>query len=320
MKPDSFKSYITGTLLTIALCAIYCLFGGLLQMVTGLFISALLGDTYFRRHYGYGILNSLLVLTVFALFAGVIAAISAGVPLILLGLALALGTRFKLDVYRLLPLCAFVHIANLLVGFLVADRLSGGEVTYSAMMLDLGQTLQETLASQYTQPELKAAIDDVISRAVDMSIMLSPAMFIVLSTVLSYFLLVVYKKMQQKKGTDMSFLSPFDTLKADKTSAVLFVILFILLTAAPAGMFASAAANVLLVLGFLFMVIGMSVFDMQMKRRGTPKTSRRISLFLLIALSSMFFFIPVIALVIWGLLDSFFDFRKLRKDDEEEQE
>lgn len=318
MKPDSLKSYITGTLLTIVLCAIYCLFGGLLQMVTGLFISALLGDTYFRRHYGYGILNSLLVIAVFALFAGVIYAISAGVPLILLGLALALGTRLKLDVYRLLPICAFVHIANLLVGFLVADRLSGGKVTYSTMMLELGQTLQETLAAQYPQAEFKAAISETISRAVDLSIMLSPAMFIILSVVLSYLLLVVYKKMQQKKGMDMSFLSPFDTLQADKMSGVLYVILFILLTAAPAGMFSSAAANVFLVLSFLFMVVGMSIFDKQMKRRGTPKTTRRIGLFLLVALSSMFFFIPVIILIVWGLLDSFLDFRKLRQEENED--
>jgi len=320
LKQDSLKSYISASLLTIVLCAAYCLTGGILQFVAAMFISALLGNVYYRHHYGYGILNSLMVLAVFSLFAGVMAAAMITVPLLLLGLSLALGTRFKMKMSGLLLLCTMIYIASLLVGFTITEHVAGPDGNITAIMLEVGRTMESALVSQYPEPELQEMIRQVIRQAVDISIMLAPATFIVFSIVLSYCQIIVFKKMQQKKGEDMAFLVPFEALAGDKTIAVLAIVLFVLLTAAPAGMFASAGLNVLLVLGFIFMVLGMSVFDMKMKRRGMPRFRRRFFLITLVVLSSMVIMLPVLFFTLWGLLDCFFDFRKLGADEEQSDE
>jgi len=242
------------------------------------------------------------------------------VPLLLLGLSLALGTRFKMKMSGLLLLCTMIYIASLLVGFTITEHVAGPDGNITAIMLEVGRTMESALVSQYPEPELQEMIRQVIRQAVDISIMLAPATFIVFSIVLSYCQIIVFKKMQQKKGEDMAFLVPFEALAGDKTIAVLAIVLFVLLTAAPAGMFASAGLNVLLVLGFIFMVLGMSVFDMKMKRRGMPRFRRRFFLITLVVLSSMVIMLPVLFFTLWGLLDCFFDFRKLGADEEQSDE
>ena len=159
-------------------------------------------------------------------------------------------------------------------------------------------------------------LEEVIGQTIDLAIMLSPAIFMIISVLLSYVLIVIYKKLQAKHEVDMAFLPPFEALQTDRVMAVLFLVLFLILLVAPASLFADAAANVVLLLSFLFMTVGMSVFDTNMKRRGTPKTSRRIfiafSLFLILTLM-----VPAIVFIICGLLDSFLDFRKLSGEKEE---
>jgi len=316
LNKHSLKSYVLSTLLIIALCAVYCIFGGLLQMALGLLISALLAVNLYHYHYGYGVLNSLLIVVVFALFAGVLSAVTSAVPLILLAVSLALGTRDKMRFNLLLMVCSLIHIASLLVGFWVADSLSGGNVTFSAMMLETGQILQDAMQAQYPQPEMQHMLEEVIGQTIDLAIMLSPAIFMIISVLLSYVLIVIYKKLQAKHEVDMAFLPPFEALQTDRVMAVLFLVLFLILLVAPVGLFADAAANVVLLFSFLFMTVGMSVFDTNMKRRGTPKTSRRIfiafSLFLILTLM-----VPAIVFIICGLLDSFLDFRKLSGEKEE---
>lgn len=179
------------TLLTIGLCAAYCLWGGILQLAAGLLISALLGITLYRQYYGFGILNALLIVVIFSLFAGVLAAVTAGVPLILLGLALALGTRFKMNFNGLLVVCAFVYIANVLLGFVVLDRITGESVKFTAILMEMGENLQATFAAEYQDPAVKEAISRALTEAVNLSVMLSPAIFMILSLAQAYLLLIV---------------------------------------------------------------------------------------------------------------------------------
>lgn len=318
MNIKRLKPYMYNTLLTIALCAAYCLLGGILGMLTGLLISALLALVLYHEHYGFGAANGILILAIFSIFYGVVPALISGVPLILSALALVLGTRLRLSLYQLLLLCSFLFVADLVLTFKVIGHMSGTDVAFSSIMLDAGRQVREMLAAQYTDPAMEDMLEQVISASVDMSIMLAPAMFMIMSAALSYLLVFIFKRLQQRRGVDVTFLTPFDSMQGDKLIVIVYLFLALLLTAAPEGLLFGALANVLLVLSFLFVVLGLSVFDWKMKQRGTQRTTRRLILFGLICFSTMSFLLPVLVLLICGATDCFFDYRRLRakKDDQ----
>ncbi len=311
MKANRMKSYLINTLLTIALCAAYGLTSGILGTAIGLLISALLGALYYREHFALGIANSLVALIIFTLFFGPVQALIAGVPMLLLALALALGTRFKLSIYKLLFLCSVLFLLELLFNLGLVGQLSGGEVTLSSMMLEMGRQTRELMLQQYSNPEMAGVIEQAIFSAIDMSIMLAPTIFTVISIVLAFTLISIYKKMMLKHE-DMSFLLPFNALQGDKPFSVFYLALVFLFLAAPEGLFFDAAANVVLILGFLFVMLGLAVFNCKLKQNGTKRTARRVLTAALICFSTVFFMLPLFALLICGLADSFFDYRHLR--------
>ncbi len=315
VKNNRFKSYCLNTLLTIALSAAYCLLGGVLGMVVGLLISALLAAVISREHFLVGLGNSIIVLAILVLFLGIVPGISSGVPLVLLGVSLALATRFKLSIYKLLLLCTALFDFDIIFSMNLLGKLSGGEITLSSMMLDMGQQFRSILAEQNLDPASLDMMEKMISNVVDTSIMLAPAMFTIISLVLSYILIVIYKKIQTKSGVDMAFLQPFHQLQSDRVIAVLFLLLLLVLTAVPEGMFFAACANVVLILCFIFFVLGLSVFEYKLRAKGTSRIYRRIWIIALICCSTMFFMIPVIAMVICGISDAFFDYRHLRPEE-----
>lgn len=317
MKISQFKPYILNCLLTVALCGAYSLQDGLASTLIGLLLAALLGVVFYREHYGLCIVHGVLFLGILTLFSGALPALSSGIPLVLLGLALAMGTRKKMNIYLMLLLCGFLFMADFMTGTVLMEQMSGGEVTFSGMMLETGNHLQEILAAQYPEPEMGAVLQKTVNAVIDMTVMLAPAIFLVLSTVLAYLLLVIYKKMQLKNGIDMAFLLPFDKLQGQWFPAVLFLLLFFISTAAPMGMFYALSANVLLVLSFLFVALGASVFDYKLQQRGMRTFTRRLLIFVLICFSSTLFMIPLFAFLICGLADSFWDFRHLRKKEEQ---
>ena len=284
-------------------------------MVIGMLIAALLGMVMHREHFALGITNTILVLIIFTLFLKPVAAIVSGAPLILLGLSLCLGTKFKMKLPHMIMLCAVLYLLEVLIGLKVTESLSNGNASFSSMMLETGEQMRTVMQAYYPEPEYKDMIEQAISMSVDMSIMLAPAVFTIVSIVLSSVLVYVYKKMQNVQKTDMSFWIPFNQLQADRLFAVLFLLLFVVLTATRGGMAFAAIANVVLILTFLFFILGLAVFNYKLKQKGAGDTMRKLLTAALICFSTMFCMIPIFALIICGVTDAFFDYRGLRPDD-----
>jgi len=318
LNTNRLKYYFLNTLLTIALCVAYCLFGSFISTVIGMLIAALLGMVMYREHFGLGFGNAILVLIIFTLFLGPEVAIINGVPLILLGISLCLGTKTKMKLHHMIMLCTVLYLLDILIGLKLTESLTNGEFSFNSYMLATGEQMREVMQLYYPDPEYREMIDQAISMSVDTSIMLAPAVFTLVCVVLSYVLISVYKKMQMAQKTDMSFWVPFNQLQADRLFAVLFLVLFVLLTASKNGMFFSVVANVVLILTFLFLVLGLSVFNYKLKQKGAGNTMRNLLTAALICFSTMFCMIPVFALIICGLTDAFFDYRGLRPDDSQE--
>ncbi len=318
MKIKGFKSYLLNTFLTVGLCCAYALVGSGISLLIGMLISALLGVVFYREHYGLGIANSILVLVVLMLFLGIVPALTNGVPLVLLSLALSMGTHVKLNIYLTILLCSVLFMADIAVSMQLMEHISGGDLSFNAIMMEAGNMFGEAMGQQYADTETAEMVEEAVGMMVDISIMLAPAIFMMVSTVLGYILVVVYKKVQQKYGTDMSFWLPFDHLQSNNVMAFLYLILLLLMVVAPKGMFLDMATNVFLLLSFLFVIIGASVFDYKMKQRGITKFLRRFFIVGILAVSTSAFFIPTLVLLICGLTDSFRDYRHLQAKKEEE--
>lgn|GEM_PF-3720065 len=312
MNTNRLRTYALNTLLTIALCAIYCLLGGTTSLVLGLFISALLALVMYHEHFALGVTNSIVLLVIFTLFGGLTNALLSGVPLIALALALALGTKAKLPFGKMLVLCAFLLVADFIVNMKFMSFTTGGEFTFSRVALEVGRMLRETMVAAHQDPAMVTAIEKTVSAAVDISIMLAPAMFMIACTVMAYVLIVLYKHLQKKRETDVSFLTDFDWLQGDKMMVMLYLILALIVTIAPTGIFLSASANVLLVMSFVFVMLGASVLDWKLRQKGMNPLSRRLLLFGLLCVMTMFFFLPVLLLLLCGLTDCIFDYRHIQ--------
>lgn len=318
MKTNRLKFYFLNTLLTIALCGAYCYLNGVLSVVLSVLIVALLGAVLHREHIALGVTNAALVLVILTVFLGPVNGLISGIPMVLLAVSLALGTRFKMNFYHLLLICAVLYLADILVSFEIIGQLSGGEISFSSIMLETGSQMREMMA-YYSDPAYQAMIEEVISMTVDASIMLAPSFFTIFCIVFAYILLWVYKKIQIAQNTDMSFMINFNMMQADKMFAIFYLVLFVLLTASRQGIFFDALCNVIVILTFLFFALGLSVFNFKLKQKGAGDKVRKLLTAALICFSTMFFMLPLIALVICGLTDAFFDYRKLRPKETEEQ-
>ncbi len=321
MKNINLKAYFLNTFLTIALCAAYCTLDGLLGVVISLLITALLGVVFYRDHYLLGVTNSVLTLLIFTLFHGPIQALVSGVPLLLLALTLALGTRLKASSYTILLCSTVLHVFDVLVALEFLGRISGGTLTLSSIMLSSGEQMREMMLSQFSDPAYSAMIEQTISSVVDVSIMLAPAMFIIFSAVLSCVLFSIYRKLLKLEKVDISFFLPFEKMQAGKSMAIFYLVLLLLLTGANKdGIFFAATCNVVLVITFIFFVLGLSVFNSKLKEKGTKDVTRKIMIGALICFSTVFFMLPLFAVTLCGFTDAFFDYRHLKQSENDSDE
>ncbi len=311
LKQNPVITYLLNTLLTIAFCMLFCLSEGLIGALSGIIICALLAIVYNHHHYGLGLANSALIIVIMVLNLGALPGLAASVPFVLVALSLAMSNVYKLSIYKLLMVCALLFTASAITNMMLVSHLTGGEVTLSSMILDAGRTMRETFAAELADPSVAGTIEQVIKLTVDMCIKLSPSVFIIVSLVESFVLIMIYKKLEERRQTPMDHLLPFEKWQGDKGFAITFLVMLGLFITAPAGMFSNVLFNVVVVLGFLFAVLGLSVFAGRNQRRTQAKNN--IVLAVLCLLAAFVSVVGVIVLVS-GVLDCFLDFRKLRKE------
>ncbi len=314
MKLQDIKSYLLCNLMLIALSCAYCALGGLLSMLISFLIAALFGMVFYRYHYGLSVLSFLATVLVFILFYSPIQAISVLVPLLLLGIAFSLSSRYKLSFYPLLLLCTFLFAADFLLGLYMLQAKTEGALTLNSIILENGRAIEGAYISMYGA-ENAHEISKLISSVIDICLMLAPAMLLIMCAVSAYLSILFYKSLLKKAGEDMSYLKLFYLMQAERPLAVFYLVMLILLTVVPQGMFASALSNVFLITSFMFIILGASVFDFKMVQKGSKKITRVLILLAIFSFSFVMY-IPLLFFLIYGLSDSFFDYRKLRKEEE----
>ena len=142
-----------------------------------------------------------------------------------------------------------------------------------------------------------------------MMLTLSPAIFTLLSLLISYICSVLFKNYQMRSQRDMSFWPAFYQLRADRILSVLFLVIFLLNAFAPMGMFYDLSINVIVILAGIFFCFGLAYIDWRMRFGGIKALPRRLIVIACIPLCMMFFMLPLLIITTIGVLDGIFDFR-----------
>lgn len=168
-----------------------------------------------------------------------------------------------------------------------------------------------------------ASIQDVVWALQQSISMIVPALLILSSLALAFIVYAVSKKILKMYRVKL-YTKKFDEFGLPAATSIALVATYVI-TMFSSSTFGAACANILIILTALYVVCGFSVVEYKFKSKvGFPLF--RIIIYIVIALVSSFvsmlipFFNIVSILMITGMFDGVYDFRKLRKIQNEEEE
>lgn len=188
---------------------------------------------------------------------------------------------------------------------------------------DIETTLQKSIAQSAEHPlydTLLSQIDtgfDVQSYIYLLSAII-PAFFIIVSMIFAYFTVSASKSMLKRIGVSCDYLPKFHQLQANRGMGWIYLLGFISLLFFENATIRVAFVNVLLIISVVLAMCGFSVADYFVKRAGIYKVLRVIIYVIVFFISTIVATIlpwlhPFNLLLIVGIADSMFDFRKLRR-------
>ena len=160
---------------------------------------------------------------------------------------------------------------------------------------------------------------DVLEYAITLFI---PGILIVFSALLGYTVVMISRYIFRKRGYEYGYIPSFQQLRLSKRTVIIYMLFFILVLIIGDSFFTAALINILFIITVAVMFCGFSVVDFLTKRTGIPWVFRGIIYFLLLVASAMFsilapFFHPVNILMLVGLIDTFFNIRKVKNTGDE---
>ena len=285
-----------------------------------------------RRHTAASVIASAAVWGLCALLLG---GVLNGTELFLLtvlpGLAAGICFRKHTGFFTLLAaVCASV-LASFLFSFLVLKILTDGKgfeeiIGQSVDMAEqmLVQTLQNSSRlRQIPQETISEAAAEIGSAMKSMIQFYLPTIILVMALVIGYVQVRLYAFFAERTRSGYPDILPFGRMKAPKSMCYLTAALFIMtLFLREGSVFDAALANVASILYFIIGVCGFSFLDAKLSAK-LPAGPARFAVYV-----AAFMLMGMLAGLIWnllilaGMVDSIFDFRKLGKavDDDGKEE
>ena len=327
MSGSNIKYYLMTTAALVVLAFVTCFFAGFIQLFAGILISVILGSQIVKIHYGFVATSASIVFLIplaisminGALFttAFIYAALFM-IPVILMGLTLGFAANLKLSFNKTVVLLAILYLVSTLTSMKVLNNTGIPAMDIEAIISQSVDQAMMSLESAYTDmPEIKEVLNVVIGAVSSMMVTLAPSIFIILSLAVGYVSVLIFKSFQMRRHEDMSFWPAFYMQRADKSSAIWFLIIFFLHSLVPDGLFSDAIANVLVILSSIFFLYGLTFFSWKLRASGIRSTTRKLIFIALVPICTMFFMLPFFIILITGLFDGIFDYRRrLTKSDD----
>jgi len=307
------KSYFLSILAVALLSLIYCTTGGVIHFLAGIMVGALIGISVTKHHYIYVALQSALCVALLAAFHGfsggaygALAGLTAGVILVLIGIGLGLSSNLSMSVSATVLMSSLIYLANMLIGFFALGR----EIPFDMLIGEMRAVYTEVLEMQYAGlPEITQKADEIINSIMGMTIKFMPSVLICSAGVLGLIQSYIYRVMLPKFNKNAKIES-FSMLRAERTIGVLFIVICIALSISQNVLICDALLNLVVIMGFVFFICGLSYIDFSMRHKGKNKTHRAIMIIVVIPLITMFFALPAIIVAGVGFFDSLINFRK----------
>ncbi|MBR5157089.1 MAG: DUF2232 domain-containing protein [Clostridia bacterium] len=319
MTGSNIKYYLMTTASLVALAFISCYFTGLIQLFAGILISVILGSQTVKMHYGFVAASTsitFLIPLVISLLSGAVFttallyALLLIIPIILMGLTLGFSANLKLSFNKTVIFLAILYLASTLTGMKILNLAGNPAMNIEAIISQSIDQAMLSLDSVYSDlPEIDELFNTVISAVSSMMLTLSPSLFIIISLAVGYITALIFKSFLARRRVDMSFWPAFYLQRADKSFAILFLIVFFLNSFVPEGMFKDAMTNVILILSCIFFLYGLTFFSWKLRASGVKSPTRKLIFIALIPVCSMLFMLPFFIILIIGLFDGIFDYR-----------
>lgn len=311
LKRDK-KSYFLLTAFAALLMLISFVLPSLLGAAVRVLASALLAVIVVNYHYRLVAAACAVTLAVTLLAGGFVGLLYAGVMYVLLGISVGMGINLKLPLFRLVLLAALAYL-TVNVGMLWYTEHQPDSVAMSTLLLQMGEEINQLLAGAYQDllsAEQLEQLGKLINQMVSVLIVLLPAILIVVSILVAYFTVAITKILLRKNVKNASYLTPFCDVRADKVSAAVFPVLFVLSILPFSPMVSDVLLNLVYVMCWLFYLFGLALINWFMIARGMQKMPRTLFLTAIVLSVFIFTFFPLLVIIGLGVLDGFFDFRK----------
>ena len=307
------KSYFLSILAAALFSFIYCMTGGVMRFLAGMVLSSVIGVSVTKHHYIFVGLKSALCVAVLTTFhaisggvLGAMAGLTAGVILVLMGIGLGLSSNLSMSISKTVIMCSLIYLANMLIGFFALGR----EIPFDMLIGEMRAVYTEVLEMQYAGlPEITQKADEIINSIMGMTIKFMPSVLICSAGVLGLIQSYIYRVMLPKFNKNAKIES-FSMLRAERTIGVLFIVICIALSISQNVLICDALLNLVVIMGFVFFICGLSYIDFSMRHKGKNKTHRAIMVIVVIPLITMFFAVGAIIVAGVGFFDSLINFRK----------
>lgn len=315
MPSNKLKEFFLAVLITVVFTLLTLLPAAALSILCAAAVTALLGYSATRFHYGFVAFQAFVICAVYVLFQKSLSgALITSLPVILCGLTLGICYNVKLSVFKLLSIFTSVYVLNIAVNIKLAGMASTGQNIFEEAIASVGQVYKESLTAMYGSQLSGTEINNVVSELTSTLLRFTPS-FIVIACIcfalLSYYL---FKRILKIRKSDLSMFASFSEWRADKVISITYFVLLALYFVVPAGNFLSdTLLNMVTVMTFVFFVLGLSFLEYKLKNRIEKSGVRKLVLVGISLSAFVLMGLPFLALAICGALDGCFDFRHRKK-------
>ncbi len=315
MPSNRMREFFLTVLITVILILLTLLPAAALSILCAAAVTAILGCSAARYHYGYVAFHVFVMFAVFALFQkSISAALIASLPLVLCGLTLGICYNLKLSVFKLLSIFTSVYALNIAVNIKLAGMAASGQNVFEEVIASVGQIYKESLTAVYGTQLSGTEINSIVSELTSTLLRFSPSFIVIGCIFFALLCFYMFKRILSIRKLDVTLFTPFSEWRADKIVSIIYFVLLAVYFVVPAGTFLSdTLLNMVTVMTFVFFILGLSFLEYKLKSK-IEKSGLRKLILVGISLSAFVLMgLPFLILAANGALDGCFHFRNRKK-------
>lgn len=315
MSSDKTKDFLLTILITIVLCLLSMLPVAALSILCTAAVAGMLGYSVTRFHYGYVAFHGCIILAVSVLFLQNFAlALQSCIPAILCGITMGICYNIKLSALKLLCITTSVYTLNTITSIKLAGTSPDGKNLFEEAVSAAGMLYKEALVGVYGTQIQETEVNQIVAELTSMLLKFSPAFIIIMCIFLSLLSYWIFKSILKKKKMDTDVFTSFSQWKAEKSTSILYIVMWGLYFIAPTDtLFSDVLLNVITIMTVIFFILGLSLLEFMLQKRVKHTIFRKLILIGVSILCLILTGLPFFTVAVGGILDGFINYRTRKK-------